>query len=218
MKRILVTAAVEEELMSAKMAYRELFQGYKGLDDSNIEVDFISTGVGITSTSYHLTKSLSIPERDYDLVINVGIAGTFSEKYSLGTVVRVTKEQFGDAGIENRLGFQTLFQFDVLDSNTVPFKDGALFAPYLNFEIENALASLPKVSSITNRILPNESDCDIENMEGAAFFYVALMEKVPFLEIRAVSNMVGERDKTKWETQKALNNLKESCKELFKTI
>lgn len=218
MKRILVTAAVEEELMSAKMAYRELFQGYRGLDDSDMVVDFITTGVGVVSTSYHLTKSLSIPEVKYDLVVNVGIAGTFSEKYPIGSVVRVTKEQFGDLFTEGRPGFQTLFQYETLDANTVPFKDGALFAPYLNFELENAIASIPKVSCVANETSSNSSLSDIESLEGASVFYVALMEKVPFLELRAISNLVGEQDKSLWETQKALQSLREACKELFKVM
>lgn len=228
MKRILVTAAVEEELMSAKMAYRELFQGYRGLDDSNIEVEFITTGVGTTGTSYHLTKTLSVPDLNYDLIVNVGISGSFTDKYPIGSVVRVIKEQFGDVGVESRFGFQTLFQYEVLDANTIPFKDGALYAPYLNLEIENALSFLPQVSSVTNQTLSgvkekNEQirasfNPDIESMEGAAVFYVALMEKIPFVEIRAVSNMAGERDKSLWDTPKALENLKNACKELFKAI
>jgi len=47
----------------------------------------------------------------------------------------------------------------------------------------------------------------IESMEGAAFHYVCLQEAVPFLQLRAVSNMIGERDKTKWLMKEAIDNL-----------
>jgi futalosine hydrolase len=46
-------------------------------------------------------------------------------------------------------------------------------------------------------------------MEGAAFHYIALMEKIPYIQLRAVSNMVGERDKSKWKMKEAINALNE---------
>ena len=44
-------------------------------------------------------------------------------------------------------------------------------------------------------------------MEGAALHYVCLQEKVPFIQLRAISNYVGERDKSKWKMQEAITNL-----------
>jgi futalosine hydrolase len=44
-------------------------------------------------------------------------------------------------------------------------------------------------------------------MEGAALHYVCLQENIPFVQIRSVSNYVGERDKTKWKIQEAIENL-----------
>ena len=44
-------------------------------------------------------------------------------------------------------------------------------------------------------------------MEGAALHYVCLSEKIPFLQLRSVSNYVGERDKSKWALREAIMNL-----------
>ena len=44
-------------------------------------------------------------------------------------------------------------------------------------------------------------------MEGAALHYVCLHEKIPFLQLRTVSNYVGERNKTKWNIADAFENL-----------
>ena len=44
-------------------------------------------------------------------------------------------------------------------------------------------------------------------MEGAALHYVCLSEKIPFLQLRSVSNYVGERDKNKWAVREAIANL-----------
>ena len=47
----------------------------------------------------------------------------------------------------------------------------------------------------------------IESMEGAALHYVSLMEKIPFLQIRSVSNYIAERNKQKWNMKEAVENL-----------
>jgi futalosine hydrolase len=46
-------------------------------------------------------------------------------------------------------------------------------------------------------------------MEGAAFHYVCLMKQIPFIQIRSISNKVGERDKRKWKMKHAIERLKE---------
>jgi futalosine hydrolase len=52
-------------------------------------------------------------------------------------------------------------------------------------------------------------------MEGAAFHYVCLQEEIPFIQLRSVSNYVGERNKSKWQIKKAVENLN---KELLNLI
>ncbi|MEJ0080399.1 MAG: hypothetical protein WDM78_05465 [Puia sp.] len=49
----------------------------------------------------------------------------------------------------------------------------------------------------------------VESMEGAALHYVCLMEKVPFLQIRAISNITSDRDKNRWKLKEALKSLHE---------
>jgi len=44
-------------------------------------------------------------------------------------------------------------------------------------------------------------------MEGATFFYICAIEKIPFLAIRAISNKVEPRNKKGWNIPLALNNL-----------
>jgi futalosine hydrolase len=48
---------------------------------------------------------------------------------------------------------------------------------------------------------------DVESMEGAAFHYVCLQEGVPFLQLRGISNLIGDRDKDRWQMQQALENV-----------
>jgi futalosine hydrolase len=53
----------------------------------------------------------------------------------------------------------------------------------------------------------NQLNASVESMEGAALHFLALQEKIPFLQMRSLSNFVGERDKTKWVMDIAIANL-----------
>jgi futalosine hydrolase len=44
-------------------------------------------------------------------------------------------------------------------------------------------------------------------MEGAAFMSACLIHKVPFAQVRAVSNMVERRNKASWRMAEAIRNL-----------
>jgi futalosine hydrolase len=52
-------------------------------------------------------------------------------------------------------------------------------------------------------------------MEGGGLHYVCLQEKIPFLQLRSISNDIGERDKTKWDIRTAIANLNARLIDLF---
>ena len=66
--------------------------------------------------------------------------------------------------------------------------------------------------------LIKQFDPGIETMEGAALHYVCLQENIPFIQIRSVSNHVGERDKTKWKMKEAINNLNTELSKLINRL
>ena len=55
-------------------------------------------------------------------------------------------------------------------------------------------------------------------MEGAAMHYVCLMEKIPFLQLRSISNYIGERNKRKWNMNESIINLNNELIKLIKKI
>jgi futalosine hydrolase len=59
---------------------------------------------------------------------------------------------------------------------------------------------------------------DIETMEGATFFYICRREKIPFIALRAISNIVENRNKSNWDLDLALLNLAEKLNEVFLTM
>jgi futalosine hydrolase len=177
---------------------------------NGIDVDHITTGLGTTFTTYSLVKALQLC--NYDLVINAGIAGSFSEQIPIGTVVNVKSEQIGDFGIEKEDRITSVFEAGFADANEFPFTNGQLINPCSinTITLRNVKGFTSNISHGTSESIARirkEFDPDIESMEGAAVFYVCLMEKVPFLEIRAISNYVEIRDTNKWDIPVAIRNL-----------
>ncbi|MCD7968892.1 MAG: hypothetical protein LUF87_00865 [Alistipes sp.] len=64
---------------------------------------------------------------------------------------------------------------------------------------------------------PHPSGAAIENMEGAAFFAAMLSLGIPFLEIRAVSNLTTD-DRTDWQIPLALGRLGEAVAQVISEL
>jgi futalosine hydrolase len=185
-------------------------------------VEILISGVGIPSTVYHLTAIL-MHER-YDLVIQAGIAGSFSKKIKNEEVVAVERDAFADIGAEENKEFKTIFQLGLGNDNEFPFTNGWLLN---SSEILSALP-LKKVTAITiNKITDRKKqikylkkifNAEIESMEGAAFQFVCLQQNIPFLQLRGISNKAGERDKGKWNINEAIKNLNAELIKLVDSI
>ena len=173
--------------------------------------DILITGVGVPATIYSLQKK--IHQYQFDHIIQAGIAGCFVGDFLPGQVVFVNQDRFADLGMEEEGRFSTIFEMGFGSENESPFNKGWLLNndPYL------LKSSLPKVKALTvnkvtddpaqTRQLINKFDPQVETMEGAAFHYVCLQEKIPFLQIRGISNYVGERDRKKWKIPEAIERL-----------
>lgn len=177
--------------------------------DSNPEQDVLITGVGAPVCMYSLTKQLA--RKQYDLVIQAGIAGTFRTAYSPGEAVVVASEVFADLGILENQQFFTLQERGFLGEDEKPYTDGLLVN-------EAAIRfNLPAVRSVTVNTVSDSRgqadlfirkfNADIESMEGAAFHYVCLQENVNFIQLRTISNFVGERIRTNWKIKEAIERL-----------
>jgi len=58
----------------------------------------------------------------------------------------------------------------------------------------------------------------VESMEGAALHYVCLMEQIPFLQLRSISNYIGERNKKNWNMKESIINLNKELISLLHTV
>jgi futalosine hydrolase len=180
------------------------------------------SGLGSMHSTFYLQTK--IQQQQWDLIVQIGLAGTYSPHISLGQVVMVNKDCLADLGAFNNKEFTPF--------STTPLFDGNDF-PYKNNYLENKnplLKTMPYevVQGSTVNCLSNNPDVlnafaeaynpEIETMEGAALHYVCLQNDVPFLQLRAISNHVGDRNKANWKISEALANLGAAVQELCNNL
>lgn len=234
--RILITAAEQEELDCAILALRKC----KGWNDAH-KADFMLTGIGATSAAYKITRQIYMAKAEgkpYDVALNIGIAGSYDmERFPLGSIGAIEAEHFGDLGFETFTGFQTLFDYKILEQETFPYRGGALLQR-MTLEraesygrqgvaefLEKFVADIPKAVGVTVQTVSGDPHMvemvhsifspHIESMEGAAFYYVCIWEHIPAVELRSISNEVGERDRSKWDVDAALAALESTMAKFF---
>lgn len=214
---ILITVATEGEvkplLTKLEVSDREFeFNGH------NIQI--LISGVGMVSTIYHLTSILS-SDTAFDLILNIGVAGSFTKELELGTVAQVISDQIIELGAEDGLHFIPAIDLGFID------KEEAIL--HNNCGIRNEVIDrLVTVNGITVNTVHGEegsiakiktrSNAQVESMEGAAFFYVCKKENQACAQIRAISNYIETRDKDQWEMEKAIQNLSTVTLDILRTI
>jgi futalosine hydrolase len=193
------------------------------LNHIDFDIDILITGVGSNAATYHLTRYLQ--HKRPDLVIQAGVAGCFDPSISLGTVFAVTHDAFADQGVQEKGGFQDVFNLSLANPNEQPFKKGVLPNPYTNLIKRSRLkkAKAVTVNEITTQPKKAAYYIDryralVESMEGASLHYVCQLENTSFLQIRSVSNYVGERNKKKWNLPLAITQLNKELVRLLESL
>jgi futalosine hydrolase len=178
--------------------------------------DVLITGIGLTATTYHLAKQIAIKKPDF--IIQAGVGGCFNMTMKLGSVVAVKQDTIADQSVVELNQLKSLFNLQMVPHNQYPFKKGWLINNNAAFLKKTKLKavkgiSVNEITTSKKKIAFYEEAFDpvVESMEGAALHYVCLMEKIPFLQIRSISNYIGERNKKNW-------NMKESIVNLNKTL
>lgn len=209
--KVLITAATSMELASLKQQIDQ---------HSKLSIRYAVTGVGAISTVYHLMESLQ--KERFELMLQVGIAGSFDHDLSLGTAVNIEKEVLAEMGVQEDNQYKDVFSLHLANPNELPFTEGALLNPNHHLLSKTALINTTAVTNntiSTDKIIidryKNKYMASIESMEGAAFHYVGIMQSIPFLQIRGISNYVGERNKQHWKIKEALHAANEACQHLL---
>jgi futalosine hydrolase len=169
---------------------------------------------GIGPVNAALETQARILQNKSDLVLSVGIAGAYPN-----SGLRETDVVVSSGVVYAGLGAQTgssieVLQFPVIGehSSQLPVWEGALpFSQNAGLET-GIIATLETVTTDPARALGIEAQfgARAEAMEGAGVVHAALRHGVPALEIRAISNLVGPRDPSRWKIREALEALNQT--------
>jgi len=176
------------------------------IEDKLKDCTVLITGVGMVNTSIQMTKELM--RNKYDLVINMGVAGSFSDAIKIGNVVEVIEDSFSELGFENGLEFDQFSDFRLVTEYSV---DGKTDLEKLKgITVNTVHGNEASIAEIRNRLKP-----DVESMEGAAVLKVCKEFSIPCMQIRAISNKVEKRNKENWNMTLAIQNLNDSVEKII---
>jgi futalosine hydrolase len=198
--KILLVAATKTELIDVFAHFNLPNQDFV----PHVEFDILITGVGITATAFALGKNLN---NEYNLVLNVGIAGSFDRQIALGSLVNIVEDTFADLGAEDNDLFLTLDDLNLgkityQSTYNTSYSKTAQLQKVKGITVNKAHGNIKSINFIKQKFNPTT-----ESMEGAAVFYACAASQLPCLQIRSISNYVSSRDKSTWEIQLAIKNL-----------
>ncbi|MFN2335437.1 MAG: hypothetical protein ABR560_00550 [Bacteroidales bacterium] len=189
----------------------------KSVSAARCSCELIVTGVGGAAMSWALQKRFSAGALP-PMVIGAGIAGSYVTSLTPGDVVMTRSDCFADMGVDDNGDFHSLFGANLADPDSPPFSGGRI---YCSEELSGILAG--RFRAVTGATVNMSSgsqavidrirkawDPDIETMEGAWLAYACAVSKVPWISVRAVSNMVEPRNTGNWDIPLALRRLQES--------
>jgi futalosine hydrolase len=200
--RVLVMTAVQVEKDAV----------LRGLGNSD-KFDVQLAGVGPALAAARTVKALAAA--NYGLVISAGIAGGFTGRAEVGTLVVATEIVAADLGAETTDGFLSLhelgfgFTHITAEPNLAITIAEALRAAGLTVQL-GPILTVSTVTGTAATALARASQVPgaaAEGMEGFGVATAALEYGLPILEIRAISNPVGPRDRDAWRIKEALDAL-----------
>ncbi len=215
--KILLVSATDDELSPLKQRIGLL--GDVGSFE-NHTLHFVVTGVGMVATAYNLGKYLAAMA-DFDLVINVGIAGSFNRSFELGEVVNVTQDVIFEMGAEDGHDFIPADRLGLVDESLLCFHCSHPFKSNILSDLKIAQGiTVNKVHGNNDTIvlLQENNNPDVETMEGAAFFYACKQAQLPAIQLRSISNYVEGRNKRQWKLDLSINNLASKTIEVIQDI
>jgi futalosine hydrolase len=170
---------------------------YGAVTDGSVVV--AAGGVGPVAAAVATARLLPIVRPK--LVISAGIAGGFAGRAAIGDVVVASTAVFADLGAATDdgflhvtdLGFPGGAPLDCAVSAELAGRSGALCAPVLT------LATMTGTDAGAAALAAAHPDAAAEAMEGYGVAWAAVEEGVAWAEVRAISNLIGRRDRSGWD-------------------
>jgi futalosine hydrolase len=196
--RILIVTAVEAEAEAVR----------RGLPaDSEHGVTVLVGGVGSAQAAAATARALTL-DPGYDAVLSVGIGGAFPGKAELGGLLLARRVIAADLGADSPDGYLSVdelgFGSTTIDGGRVPGLD-AVVGTILT--VNTATGTDERAAELMAR----HPQAVGEAMEGYGVAAAAALFDLPFAEVRAVSNLVGKRDRDSWQLGLAFKALTDAA-------
>lgn len=211
--RILVVTAVQPERDA-------VLRGLQG----NPRFEVVAAGVGPAATAAGTARLLALSE--YELVVSAGIGGGFAGCAPVGSIVLATRIIAADLGAETPQGFCSVDQLGFgassieVESKLMERLVQGMKAAALTVTTGPVLT----VSTVTGtaescrKLITRVPGAVGEAMEGYGVAVAAQGAGVPVLELRAISNLVGPREREVWKIKEALESLTAASKILAEVL
>ncbi|MGK5680422.1 futalosine hydrolase [Actinoplanes sp. URMC 104] len=200
---LLVVTAVEAEAAAVRAA----------TDPAHVVVHPV--GVGPAAAAAGTARLLATG--DYRAVVSAGIAGGFPGRAPVGAVVIGASSIAADLGAETPEGFLPVeelgFGTSVLPADQALVERLAAALPEAIVGDIVTLSTVTGTAATAERLAARYPQAVAEAMEGYGVAVAAA--GLPFVELRAISNPVGPRDRTAWRLQEAFQALSTASSALW---
>ncbi|MGY1579902.1 futalosine hydrolase [Streptomyces sp. MN13] len=202
--RVLVATAVPAE----RDAVARAFTGSSG--------QVLAVGVGPARAAAGTATALTEAARDgrpFGLVVSAGIGGGFAPEAPVGSLVVADEITAADLGAETADGFLPVTE---LGFGAVTHRPPETLVRDVTAATGARAGTVLTVSTVTGTadraaaLRARHPRALAEAMEGFGVAEAAAVHGVPVLELRAVSNPVGPRDRAAWRIGEALDALAEA--------
>jgi len=159
-------------------------------------VEIVATGVGPVEAA--IATAAALARRPYDAVVNAGIGGAFRDRARVGDAVLIGDEAFADFGLEGGGPLNLPDGAELLDR--VRADAGTMErCSTLGLRVASGLTVAEVTATdATAARLWDRYGADVESMEGFSVLRAAAVARVPAIEVRGISNYVGDRANAQW--------------------
>jgi futalosine hydrolase len=172
-------------------------------DDSSVLL--VQMGIGPVNAAHAVTLAIA-NERPRAIMV-CGIGGAYpSSGLRVGDVACAEVEIYGDLGAQSPTGFLDMraLGFTVVATSSAPLFNEL---PLQLFPVDRRVKFVTVSTCTGTRAVAVELESRtggaVENMEGAAVAHVAHLHGIPVGELRGISNIVTDRDKSGWKLKEA---------------
>lgn len=171
------------------------------------DAEVLVAGVGPAAAA--AATSAALARARYDVVVCAGIGGGFGALQP-GDIAVASSIVFADLGAQTADGFMPASELGFgTDSYAVAPRFGLELADRTGGHLGTVLtvATVTGTAQTAAELAGRFPDAVAEGMEGAGVAAAAQRHGVPFAELRAISNVVGPRDRDAWRIPAALESL-----------